>query len=182
MHSSESPATGNGSKSLTNFGMNANLMSSQPQSETAQTSIAKILWRGDAGAKSLGQFQHCDPCEPACSLIYKFNHLHPYWRVQRREPYKASAIDILQKRFGKQQNIISKHMDEILKIPACVSDSASQHGFVYHKIRVNIKSVESLGVTSNQYCSVLTLVLMSKLPHKISVQIATNTAREVWDM
>ena len=65
MHSSDSPAIGNGSQSLTNFGLNANLMSSQPQSETAQTSVAKISWRGDAGAKSLGQFQHCDPCETA---------------------------------------------------------------------------------------------------------------------
>ena len=69
MHSSDSPATGNGSQSLTNFGMNANFMSSQPQSETAQTCVAKISWRGDAGAKLLGQFQHCDPCEPAYSLI-----------------------------------------------------------------------------------------------------------------
>lgn len=102
--------------------------------------------------------------------------------LTRTEANCNSAIEILQKRFGKQQNIISKHMDEILKIPAFVSDSASQHGLVYHKIRVNIKSVESLGVTSNQYCSVLILVIMSKLPHKISVQIATNTAREVWDM
>ena len=102
--------------------------------------------------------------------------------LTRTEANYNSAIEILQKRFGKQQNIISKHMDEILKIPAFVSDSALLHGLVYHKIRVNIESVESLGVTSKQYCSVLILVIMSKLPHKISVQIATNTAREVWDM
>lgn len=69
MHSSDSTATGNGSQSLTSFGMIANLMSSQPQSETAKTSVAKISWRGDARVKLMGQFQHCDPCEPAYSLI-----------------------------------------------------------------------------------------------------------------
>ena len=42
--------------------------------------------------------------------------------------------------------------------------------------------MESLGVSSTQYGSLLIPVIMSKLPHEIRVQIARNTAREVWDM
>ena len=39
-----------------------------------------------------------------------------------------------------------------------------------------------MGVSSNQYGSLFIPVIMSKLPHEIRVQVARNTAREVWDM
>ena len=39
-----------------------------------------------------------------------------------------------------------------------------------------------MGVSSNQYGSLLIPVIMSKLPHEIRVQVARNTAGEVWDM
>ena len=58
--------------------------------------------------------------------------------------------------FGKPQNIISKHMDEMPKIPGCVNDNAPQLRPVYDKISVNMRGLESLGVSSNQYSSLLT--------------------------
>ena len=73
-------------------------------------------------------------------------------------------------------------MGEILKIPECLSDNVSQFRLVYDKISVNIRALESLGVSSNQYGSLLITVIMLKLPHEIRVQVARNTAREVWDM
>ena len=68
-------------------------------------------------------------------------------------------------------------MDEMLKIPGCVNDNASQLRLVYDKL-----GLESLGVSSNQYGSLLIPVIMSKLPHEIRVQVARNTAREVRDV
>ena len=93
-----------------------------------------------------------------------------------------SAIEILQNRFGRPQNIISTHMDELLKIPGCTSDKASQLRFVYDKISVNVRGLESLGVSSSQYGSLLIPVIMSKLPQEVRIQVARNTAREVWQM
>ena len=52
----------------------------------------------------------------------------------RTEANYNSATEILQKRFGKPQNIISKHMDEMPKIPGCVNDNASQLPLVYVKV------------------------------------------------
>ena len=69
--------------------------------------------------------------------------------LTRTEAKYNSAIDLLHKRYGKPQNIISKHMDEILKIPGCVNDNASQLRLVYDSI--NIRGLESLGVSSSQY-------------------------------
>ena len=99
--------------------------------------------------------------------------------LTRTEANYNSAIEILQKRFGKPQNIISKHMDEMSKIPGCASDNASQLPLVYVKISINIRGLESLGVSSSQYSSLLIPVITSKLPHEIRVQVARNTAREV---
>ena len=63
--------------------------------------------------------------------------------------YQA-AIDILHERFGKSQQIISGHMDELLKIPPCIGDKASQLRFVYDKLSVNVQGLETLGVKSDQ--------------------------------
>ena len=41
MQSSDSPTTGNGSQPLSNFGMNANLMSSQPKAKLPKLALAK---------------------------------------------------------------------------------------------------------------------------------------------
>ena len=53
---------------------------------------------------------------------------------------------------------------------------------MYIKISVNIRGLESLSESSNQYGSLLIPVIMSKLPHEIRVQVARNTALEVWNM
>ena len=128
---------------------------------------------------------------PHLSLIDKFNHLHALLEGQaaraiqgltRTDANYNSAIEILHKRFGRIQNIISTHMDEMLKIPACVNDKASQLRLVYDKFSVNIRGLESLGVSADQYGSLLIPVIMSKLPHEIRVQVARNTANEVWKM
>jgi hypothetical protein len=95
--------------------------------------------------------------------------------------YQA-AIDILQQRFGNQQLVISTHMDELLKIPACAGDKASQLRFVYDRISVNVRGLEALGVKASQYGSLLIPVLMSKLPQDIRFQIARKTSKEVWDI
>ena len=42
-----------------------------------------------------------------------------------------SAVDLLNQRFGNQQQVISAHMDELLKFPVCSGDKPSQLRFVY---------------------------------------------------
>lgn len=123
------------------------------------------------------------------STIDKFNYLNSLLEGQAlrsiqglsltEDNYQA-AVDLLNQRFGNQQQIISAHMDELLKIPVCSNDKSSQLRFVYDKISVSVRGLEALGVNSSQYGSLLIPIIMSKLPSQIRLQIARNTADEVW--
>ena len=82
---------------------------------------------------------------PHLTQIDKFNHLNFLLEGQALRAIQGltltnanyqSAVEILHQRFGKPQQIISTHMDELLKIPACTSDKASQLRFVYDKISI----------------------------------------------
>ena len=53
---------------------------------------------------------------------------------------------------------------------------------MYDKISVNIRGLEALGVKSEQYGSLLLLIIMAKLPDEIRIQVARNTSQEVWDI
>ena len=93
-----------------------------------------------------------------------------------------SAVEILKKRFGKPQQLISAHMEELLKLNICAVDKPSQLRFLYDKISVNIRGLEALGVKSEQYGSLLIPIIMAKLPDEIRIQVARNTSQDVWEI
>ena len=80
------------------------------------------------------------------------------------------AIEILQERFGNKQLIINKHMEQLLSIDAV----ASQHDVkglrhLYDIIEANVRSLDSLGVKAESYGSLLSSVLMNKLPSELQL-------------
>ena len=93
-----------------------------------------------------------------------------------------SVVDILKKRFGKPQKLISAHMEELLKLNICTLDKPSQLRFLCDKINVNIRGLEALGVKSEQYGSLLIPIIMAKLPAEIRVQVPRNTSQDVWEI
>ena len=128
---------------------------------------------------------------PGLSKIDKFNYLNSLLEgvalraIQGLTVTDANydaAINILNQRFGKPQQIISAHMDELLKIPACNGDKPSQLRFVYDKVSVHVRGLEALGVDARQYGSLLIPVIMAKLPQDVRVQIARNTTQDVWEI
>ena len=125
------------------------------------------------------------------STIDKFNYLLSLLEGNALRAVKGlaitednyqSAVDILQERFGKTQQIISAHMDELLKLSPCVGEKSSQLRFVYDKVSVNVRGLEALGVKPDQYGSLLIPVIMSKLPGDVRLQIARNSVSDVWEI
>jgi len=52
----------------------------------------------------------------------------------------GAAVEILQERFGRPQQIISAHMDQLLKVSPCTSDRPSSLRFVYDQICVHTRA------------------------------------------
>ena len=128
---------------------------------------------------------------PVLTKIDKFNYLTSLLKGSAsraiaglpvmEENYDA-AMDIICKRFGKPQQLISAHIDELLKISACPSDKPHQLRYFYDKLSVNIRALEALGVKPDQYGTLLIPIIMAKLPLEIRVHVARNTTQDVWNI
>ena len=90
-----------------------------------------------------------------------------------------TAVELLEERFGRPQQIITAHMDKLLKIPACVSDRPSSLRQVYDRVNVHIRGLTAMDVCSEQYGSLLIPVIMSKLPNEIRLLIAREAKEDV---
>ena len=147
-------------------------------------------FRGDITTFStfIDSFESAIDKKPELSVIDKFNHLFslvegPAARgiqglTLSEANYKA-AKEILKQRCGRPRQVIAAHMDELLKIPLCAGEKSSQLCYVYDKVSIHVQGLESLGVTAEQYGSMLIPVAMSKLPTEIRVQIARLTLSEI---
>ena len=126
---------------------------------------------------------------PSISKVNKFNYLKSLLEGNAARAIKGltltnanydAAIKILHDRFGKTQQTIAAHMDEILKIQACTNGRTSQLRYIYDKVSVHVRGLASLGVSSEQYGSMLIPIIMTKLPSEIRLQIARKSSGDVW--
>ena len=127
---------------------------------------------------------------PVLSTIDKFNYLNTLLEGVAARSIQGlsltadnynSAVEILHKRFGRtEQIIITSHMDELLKLPACTNDRTSSLRYIYDQISVHIRGLASLGVSADQYGSLLIPAIMEKLPSDIRLHIAGKATGEVW--
>ena len=125
------------------------------------------------------------------SAIDKFNYLNSLLEdaaartIQglplTSQNYEA-AVKLLKDRYGKPQQIISAHMDELLKITPCSNDKSVQLRNILDQICVHIRGLQSLGVSAAQYGSLLIPVIMAKLPSQMRIEIARKTSEEVWNI
>ena len=134
-------------------------------------------------------FQFAAHDNPEISQVDKFNYLNsvleePAARSIAGLTLTASnyenAVGILQDRFGKTQQIITAHMDELIKIAPCHNDRPTSLRYVFDQISVHTRGLASLGVSPEQYGSLLIPIIMSKLPNAIRLQVARNSTDEVW--
>ena len=110
------------------------------------------------------------------STIDKFNYLNSLLDgaaartiqgLTLKESNYDSAVSLLQDRYGKPQHIISAHMEKIIKLPACSGEKPLALRYVYDKVNVNIRGLDSLGIRSDHYGSLLIPIIMTKLPQEL---------------
>ena len=93
------------------------------------------------------------------------------------------AISILKKRFGNKKQIVSKHMDILLKLDTV----SSQHDLkglrrLYDLVESQVRGLKSLGVDSTSYGNLLSSVLLQKLPAELRLIVTRETIEDDWDL
>lgn len=124
--------------------------------------------------------------------VEKFNYLRS---LVERTAYDAiagltlsstnyqEAIEILQKRFGNKQLIISKHMEALLSVEAVLSDqNLRELRRLYDNTESNVRSLKSLGVEFTSYGAMLSSVLLNKLPPDMRLVVSRKVSSTDLDM
>lgn len=90
------------------------------------------------------------------------------------------AVEILKTRFGNKQHIINEHMAALLKLQDYPNQKVSQIRYIFDNINVHVRGLETLGMPSENYGSLLIPIIMSRMPKEITTQVARKITQEVW--
>ena len=127
------------------------------------------------------------------AAIDKFNYLNSLLVKSASEAISGlsltaanydEAIAILKRRFGNKQLIINKHMETLINITSIKSGltgNTQPLRQLYDLIESQVRSLKSLGVSPNSYGSLLSSVVMSKLPHDLRLMISREV-KDGWDL
>ena len=89
----------------------------------------------------------------------------------------AEAVDVLKKRFGDQQLIISRHMETLLNTDVVTSDH-NVRGLrrLYDNVESHMRCLKALGVNPDAYGTMLSSVLLNKLPPELRLIISRQAS------
>ena len=93
------------------------------------------------------------------------------------------AVTILKRRFGKKQLIITKRMEVLLSVVAIMSEhnlKGLRH--LYDVVEAQVRGLKSLGVPAKAYGSLLTSVLLNKLPRELRLIVSRQMSEEEWTL
>ena len=166
---------------------------SEKQSRTKLPRLDLQIFNGDILKFSAfwDRFETAIDKNEGIPTIEKFNYLIHYLEgaaarivdgLQITEKNYDAAKKILKKRYGKCQMIITAHMEKLLKLRPCTGEKPNQLRYLFDKISIHLRGLESLGVTSENNGATLIPVLMGKLPADIRVQVARLTSNDAWSL
>ena len=167
-----------------------------PTATTPQVRLPKLTIRSFDGditkwTSFWDSFNSAIHSNSALSEVDKFNYLRSYLDRTARDAISGltltetnyqEAVEILQKRFGCKQQIISKHMDILLNLDPVVSGSVKALRHLYDHVESNIRGLRSLGTDSDTYGSLLSPVLLSKLPSDVRLVVSREKPEGNWTL
>ncbi len=102
--------------------------------------------------------------------------------LQMIEENYDKAVELLKTRFGRSQQVISAHMQELLNLQSFANEKAVNLRSIYDNILVHVRGLESLGVSSEKYGSLLIPVIMARMPAEVTLQVARKTSQDIWEI
>ncbi|XP_026063123.1 uncharacterized protein LOC113046525 [Carassius auratus] len=137
------------------------------------------------------QFETAIHKNDALSKTEKFNYLKTYLTgaaskaiagLMLTDSNYDHAIELLQNRFGRKDLLVNAHMTKLLNLcPVKKSNDVTALRQLYDECEVHIRSLESLGVASEAYGSLLCPVLLQMIPDDITLQYSRQRgASDEW--
>ena len=92
------------------------------------------------------------------------------------------ALELLQKRYGNKQIIISKYVETLIGLPT-IESSNDLHKLrcLFDKTEATVRSLRGVGVSEDNYGTILTPIIMAKVPSELRIIISRNLSEE-WDL
>ena len=93
------------------------------------------------------------------------------------------AIVILKGRFGNKQQIVNRHMEILLNVDS-VTSNHNINGLrqLHDNVESHIRSLKSLGVPSQHYGTLLSSVLLNKLPPDLRLIVSRELGDGDWEL
>ena len=90
------------------------------------------------------------------------------------------AIAILKKRFRNKQQIINRHMDILVNVSPVINEDTRKVMELYDALESHVRSLKSLGLPSGSSGSLLSSIIMSKLPQELQLIIGREIKDKEW--
>ena len=129
---------------------------------------------------------------PDLSDIDKFNYLQSLVEHSAAEAIAGltlsssnylEAITVLKRRFGNKQQLINKHMEALLSLPAVTSVYELRNlRQLYDKVESHVRSLKSIGIAASSYGNLLASILMKKIPSELCLIVSRETVEDNWDL
>ena len=94
----------------------------------------------------------------------------------------STACDLLKNRYGRPEQIIFTHVQDLLNLSIPAKCSVKQLWQLNDELLAHVRSLESLGVSGTQYGVILTPVIVSRLPEDIRLEWARKGAGHESDL
>ena len=93
------------------------------------------------------------------------------------------ALDLLKNRYGNPQLIVSAHVSALVKLAKVESDDLhGSCGSFNDNVESNVRSLRNLGIRSKSYWSLLSTLIIKKLPQDIKLIISRKIETDIWDL
>ena len=94
----------------------------------------------------------------------------------------VKAKELLEKRYGNQQLIVSSHMNALLKIDCVSNSNVRELRKLHDKVEMNIRALDSAGVSSQNIGPLLIPIVLERLPDVVRLQISRILGTDNWDI
>ena len=83
------------------------------------------------------------------------------------------AVKLLKERYGRREMIVNSHMDSLANItPVTIATDIAEVRLFYEQVETHIYALDALDVSMDNYGTLLTALLLKKLPNDIRLEIS----------